>query len=368
MLNASPLKGEAPSLSGGALYWRHTRVNSQGGVMLNNPQQRKALVLSLLMVMLAQTAYVESYRGWTLSDEANPARLNAACNDVSRTAGTPIYVDASQGSDDWNGTLSCPKATLSDALNDSSSDDEIILATGLYHENVTVNGKDNLVIRAADGARVVFDGTQSIADDLNVSWGTADGNGIQQTTLPVDGWQLFLAYEEQVPARWPNAQFSDETVFNRSYWAEGTLTGSNSAYTQGWLTDAGPESGVHTGLNETINATGLDPVGAIAVMNLGSFRSNSRIITDWDASNGTFAYDGSGVGWKNKHHAYFLEGKQELIDQDGEWWFNNTNNRLYYKTPSGQDANDLDLRVKVQPFAISVENSDGVTVQGIYFF
>ena len=116
--------------------------------MPNNSQQRKALVLSLLMVMLAQTAYVESYRGWTLSDEANPARLNAACDGLSRTAGTPIYVDASQGSDDWDGTWSCPKATLSDALNDSSSNDEIILASGLYHENVTVNGKDNQIGRA----------------------------------------------------------------------------------------------------------------------------------------------------------------------------------------------------------------------------
>ena len=35
--------------------------------MLNDSQQRKALVLSLLMVMLAQTAYIESYRGWTLA-------------------------------------------------------------------------------------------------------------------------------------------------------------------------------------------------------------------------------------------------------------------------------------------------------------
>ena len=71
-------------------------------------------------------------------------------------------------------------------------------------------------------------------------------------------------------------RFDDDTVFNRSYMAEGTLTNSNNAYTVGWLTDAGPEAGVHTGLNETVNATGLDPVGAIAVMNLGSFRSNSE--------------------------------------------------------------------------------------------
>ena len=34
--------------------------------MLNDSQQRKALVLSLLMVMLAQTAYIESYRGGRL--------------------------------------------------------------------------------------------------------------------------------------------------------------------------------------------------------------------------------------------------------------------------------------------------------------
>ena len=81
---------------------------------------------------------------------------------------------------------------------------------------------------------------------------------IETVTLSQDGWQLFFNHVEQVPARWPNAQFSDDTVFNRSYWAEGTLNNSNNAYTIGWLTDAGPEAGVHTGLNETINATGLD--------------------------------------------------------------------------------------------------------------
>jgi len=331
-------------------------------------QRRKAYVLIFMMIMLAQTSYIGAMQGWTYLQDNDVNATGASCSSITRTSGTPIYVDAVNGSDDWDGTWSCPKATLSDALNDSVSDDEIILYSGRYHENVTVDNKDNLLIRAADGARVVFDGTRSITEDLGGVWGTADSDGIQEVTLSEDGWQLFLAYEEQVPARWPNAQFSDETVFNRSYWAEGTLTGSNNAYTQGWLTDAGPETGVHSGLNETINATGLDPVGAIAVMNLGSFRSNSREITDWNSANGTFAYDGTGVGWKTKHHAYFLEGKRELIDVDGEWWFDNANNELHYKTPSGQDANDLNLRIKVQPFAIGVENSDGVTIQGIDFF
>ena len=331
-------------------------------------QRKKAYSLIFLMIMLAQTSYIGALEGWKYLDQTNASNIGPGCDLIARTSGTPIHVDPVNGSNDWNGTWSCPLATLQEAVNVSSANDEIILASGLYHENVTINNKDNLLIRAADGARVVFDGTQSIADDMNGTWSTADSDGIQEVTLQQDGWQLFLAYDEQVPARWPNAGFDNETVFNRSYWAEGTLTGSNNAYTKGWLRDAGPEAGVHTGLNETINATGLNPVGAIAVMNLGSFRSNSRIITDWNASNGTFAYDGNGVGWKTKHHAYFLEGKRELIDQEGEWYYNNANNRLHYKTPSGQDANDLDLRVKVQPFAISVDGSDGVTIQGIDFF
>ena len=341
-------------------------------------QQRKALLLSLLMFMLAQTAYIESYRGWTTPQLeetlTEPARVSspAVCASASRSSGDSIYVDVVEGSNDYPGTNSCPLSSLEQAItiagSESASNPEIILHAGLYHENVSINNIDNLLIRAADGEHVVFDGTRSITDDLGGVWGSTDSDGIQEVTLSQDGWQLFLAHEEQVPARWPNAGFDDETVFNRSYWAEGILTGSNNAYTKGWLTDAGPEAGVHTGLNETVNASGLDPVGAIAVMNLGSFRSNSRVITDWNPNNGTFAYDGDGVGWKTKHHAYFLEGKRELIDVDGEWWFNNANNRLHYKTPSGQDANNLDLRVKVQPFAISVDGSDGVTIQGIDFF
>ena len=332
-------------------------------------QRFRAVLLSVLMISLAQTAYISSLQGWAypLADATSPMK-SAGCDTATLGANDPMHVDGLNGDDSWAGTTACPKATIVSAVENSSSGDEVIVHEGLYHENITIDNKDDFILRAATGERVVLDGTRSITDDLGGVWGAADSDGIQEVTLTDDGWQLFLAYEEQVPARWPNAQFSDETVFNRSYWAEGTLTGSNNAYTKGWLTDAGPEAGVHTGLNETVNATGLDPVGAIAVMNLGSFRSNSRIITDWNPNNGTFAYDGDGVGWKTKHHAYFLEGKRELIDQDGEWWYNTTDDRLHYKTPSGQDANDLDLRVKVQPFAISVDGSDGVTIQGIDFF
>ena len=333
---------------------------------------RTSLFIVFLMVSMTWSAgineIVSKYESQSELSDNTVFGLNGGCDTITRTAGAPIYVDPINGSATWEGTVNCPKNSLSEAVSAAISGDEIILQSGNYHDNVTVDNLDDLLIRAADGAKVVFDGTRSIAEDFAATWSAADGNGIQEVDLPQAGWQLFYNYDEQVPARWPNAQFSDETVFNRSYWAEGTLTSNNNAYTQGWLTDAGPETGVHSGLNETINATGLDPVGAIAILNLGSFRSNSREITGWNSANGTFSYDPSGVSWKNKHHAYFLEGKRELIDIDGEWWFDNANSRLHYKTPGGLDANNLDLRVKVQPFAITVDNSDRVTIQGIDFF
>ena len=69
--------------------------------------------------------------------------------------------------------------------------------------------------------------------DFNGQRWTATGSRRSPSLRWVGG--LFLDHEEQVPARWPNAGFDDETVFNRSYWAEGTLTGGNDAYTLGWL-------------------------------------------------------------------------------------------------------------------------------------
>ena len=85
-------------------------------------QQRKALLLSLLMFMLAQTAYIESYRGWTepqLEETlTEPARVSSAavCASASRSSGDSIYIDVVEGSNDYPGTSSCPLSSLDQAI------------------------------------------------------------------------------------------------------------------------------------------------------------------------------------------------------------------------------------------------------------
>ena len=148
-------------------------------------QKGKAIFLSVLMVMLAQTAYVEVYRGLKpyveLQEEENEVmRVDSpsVCAATSRSSGTEIYVDVVEGNDTYPGTNNCPKASLAAAVtlatSEAASNPEIVLHAGLYHENVSVNNLDNLLIRANDGDRVVFDGTRSITDDLGGVWGSAD--------------------------------------------------------------------------------------------------------------------------------------------------------------------------------------------------
>ena len=360
---------------------------------------RTAIFIVFLMVSMTWSAgindIVAKYESTDRLSDSTSLEANAGCDAFTRGAGTPIYVDPINGSATWSGTINCPKNSLSEAVSAAISGDEIILQSGNYHDNVTVDNLDNLVIRAADGANVVFDGTKSITDDMAATWGVADGAGIQTVTLSEPGWQLFYNYDEQVPARWPNAAFSDGSVFDRdNNWAHGTMSprsidntdndgngqpdvgcfageelyldGSTWKcvdYGNGVMEDDSTCCGNHSGLV----AAGINPVGAIAILNVASFRSYSRTINTWDSITGSFTYD-TVPNWKIKEHAYMLEGKRELIDVDGEWWFDNSNNELHYQTPSGQDANNLDLRVKTQPYAITVTNSNGVTIQGIDFF
>ena len=37
--------------------------------------------------------------------------------------------------------------------------------------------------------------------------------------------------------------------------------------------------------------------------------------------------------WKTKHHDYFLEGKLEFLDSEGEWFYDSDSSKVYLWTP-----------------------------------
>ena len=121
------------------------------GLMLGSlfGQRAKALGLTILMVMLAQSAYTQYFQGWeytTLEDQQDAKFVDSAtCLSVTRGSGAAINVDVVNGNDSYAGTSDCPMKSLSAAVNSAVNNDEIIMHSGLYHDNVSINGIDNLL-------------------------------------------------------------------------------------------------------------------------------------------------------------------------------------------------------------------------------
>ena len=212
-------------------------------------------------------------------------------------------------------------------------------------------------LKAADGERVILDGSRSVKEDW-VALGLFTTRRLRRNHLedgPIaEGMAALRRLSEEMPARWPNANFSDGTALNDDeYWAHGSVdvddyetdastpcndgmvkyqSGSKHYclnYVNGELEDDNSSYSGHDGLIDS----GVNATGAIAVLNIGSFRTWSRNVTSHNMSNGSFTLqEVPSSGWKYKHHMYFLTQKMELLDVPGEWFFDHesTSNTVYY--------------------------------------
>ena len=128
------------------------------------------------------------------------------------------YVATSYGNDSNNGTsLSSPFKTILKASTVMSSGDICYIRQGRYHETIAIdnlNGSSGsaIVFTNYNNERVIIDGTIPI----NSLWTQIGSSNIWRTKLTTDIWQLFVNWEEQIMARWPNAKFNDNTIWDLS--------------------------------------------------------------------------------------------------------------------------------------------------------
>ncbi len=266
----------------------------------------------------------------------------------------------SQDGDNSNpGTIQLPLLTIQAAADSMQSGDTCYIRQGIYHEKITISdqsGTDALpmVFSGYQGERVVIDGTKPI----NSMWLYQSGN-IWKTKLDFDVWQLFVDWEEMVMARWPNAKFSDGSVWDKeNHWAHGSIDDDPLAYGNGNMIDK-----PHNGTN--LAESGLDITGAIAVLNVGSFKTWTRKVLSH--SGNEFTYDPV-PSWKTKHHDYFLEGKLDFLDSPGEWFFDSDSDSLYFSPLTEMDPNNINIRGKVQSYAFEIINSNFIEIKNLEFF
>ena len=137
---------------------------------------------------------------------------------------TTYYVapSSSGGSDSNAGTFAAPFETLAHAIDQLTAGDILYIREGTYRETISIDedgSSGNLItIENYDNEVVTIDGTS----DITGTWSTYGGvSGAYQLSYTSDITQLFVDDEPMVNARWPNAQFYDDSIFSHSTWAEG---------------------------------------------------------------------------------------------------------------------------------------------------
>jgi hypothetical protein len=256
-----------------------------------------------------------------------------------------IYYVSSSGNDRHSGTETMPLLTIQEAMiRIGSSGGTCIIKEGTYHEEINLEDKENITIKAYQNDHVIIDG--SIA--LTATWAPSNENpNIFVATIPKDIWQLFIDNKQQVAARWPNAQFHDGSIYSNHYWS---------------TADASQERGntLDTG---NLSETGIHAEGAIAVANFGSYKTSAlKVLTH---SGSQFTYDADELnGYADKHHYYYLENKLELLDQENEWFYNPSKKKLYvWGDPTGKK-----IQGKIQSYFLTMSGCNNITIEHLNFF
>ena len=280
------------------------------------------------------------------------ALLICIISNVILQAQSTVYV-ATTGDDSNSGSLTEPFQSLEQALITlKATGGTCYIRAGVYHEEIALSNLNNITIQAYNNEEVIFDGTEEITS----SWTQSSFNpNVYETTLTKDIWQLFIDHEQQVMARWPNAQFKDKSIFEHKNWALGLepSAGSTDTYMK---TD---ESGSLPKLSN-INH---DLTGAMVIANVGSWKTYARTVTSHSAGSPNFNYTKAG-SFVSKHLYYYLECAKELIDTHNEWFYDKSTKKLYVY---GDPSHKL-IQGKTQSYALNGSSSSHVAIKGINFF
>ena len=255
------------------------------------------------------------------------------------------YFISTTGSNSNSGTESNPFLTINKAISSlGSQGGTCIIKGGTYHEEIKLSKKDNITIKAYNNEYVILDGTKEITS----TWTQSSGNpNIYETTLTENIWQLFIDDEQQVPARWPNAQFNDDSVFDQHNWSP-----ADDSVSKGTIIDLG-----------NLESKGFDAQGAIAVANFGSYKTSVLNILTHTGSTMTYNLNELN-GHAGKHYYYFLEKKLEFLDVPNEWFFEPITKKLsVYGNPTGKK-----IQGKVQSYAVTMDDCSNITIEKLNFF
>ena len=331
------------------------------------------------------------------SDDLETIKSNIIKNWGKKHNKKGIFVSHT-GNDNNNGRFFSPVKSLSKAI-DLSNNGDIIFLRGKANNNLYYFEEEGInksvTIKKYGDENPVIDGTKTVRELTDATGWTKlenqtiiDDNNVQQTvtlykiTLKADTkvWQCFHNREEVMGARYPSAQWRDNSVYEinsserptRWCWGYYTFPSELSKqYNNGEIIDNPHDninlrSFVDTVTKINANFTLKD---ALIHLNVGSFRSYTKSVNSMDTQTDgviKLTYDPT-EEWKTKHHHFYLENKLEFLNSENEWFYDKSTQELYIRLFNDEVPTLDNIRLKTQSYALDI-STNNVTLENLNFF
>ncbi|WP_152286209.1 T9SS type A sorting domain-containing protein [Flavicella marina] len=272
-----------------------------------------------------------------------------------------IYV-AKTGNDSNPGTEASPYLTITKAANVAVAGDVVYIKEGTYEETLTPANSGSagnpIIFQSYPGDRVIVSAMQSLS-----GW-TQDSGSIYKTTIPFNtlGQENFVMYNETACdlARWPNK--TDDNPFNLE--TRRNTGGSGSDV----IVDAYLES------NEIPN---IDWTGGTV------FFYGDKPGSGWIAWKASIQSSSSGKvsfqlnknpSWIRTFHApadkgdFYLEGVKAALDNQNEWYYNDSSKELFLQIPTGVAPLDGEVKMRKRIKTIDLDRKSYIHIKNLAVF
>ncbi|TRX57640.1 T9SS type A sorting domain-containing protein [Fulvivirga sp. M361] len=255
-----------------------------------------------------------------------------------------VFYVSKSGDDSNPGTQEAPFLTIQQAADIMISGEMCIIQEGVYRESI-VPANDDVKFMAADGADVEL----SAFDELG-GWQTYQGS-TYVTDIPVNlGAENMLLYDDQIMilARWPN-----KTNFN-PFDIEAVVAGGD----------------VTKITNSNIPDQDWGNGGIVWFLGKSRWTSWRRRLTGYASGQVTYATLSDNWDYGGSHNPsnggeFFLMNTLEALDANGEWYVNNSQKKLYFRAPNGEDLSDKKVKVRQRTTLLDLDGRKDITFEGI---
>ncbi len=282
------------------------------------------------------------------------------CVIILPAASASTYYVSPSGSDSYTTAeaqnINTPWLTIQKAASIMVAGDTCLIRAGTYRETVTPANSGTsaspIIFQAYNDEIVILSGTKTLPAS-GQSW-TMESANVYYTPMSWtlnSGNQVFQSSTMKSEARWPN---------NSDVW-QGTRPATNPASTytdtwsyfdscgydaqnlNGWFIDAALPSITWTGCQ------------VYAMSGHGWIMKNSNV-TGYDNSIHKLTTDQGDGG--SEYYAftagneYYITGSKDLMDSDGEWFYDSSNSRLYFYSSTGTPSN-VEAKYRKKGFNLS---------------